>query len=446
MKSPSPWRPLLTGPLAERARAIIEDIDQGVRRYAQEPASAAPHLKGTDNPWQILLPAYRWIEDEQREDDAAYVVDGLERFAGSTLDIGNSVMLYGGVGALTWLHAHLTLEVFEPSQDEAEPDAELGDPGDGEDAAPLILARLRAMPNPDYDLISGLVGIGVIGLEMADAPERGQIVTEVLEALHRRSLTDDHGGRFLITPPELLPAWQRAIAPQGYYNLGVAHGMPGIAALAAESHAHGIATDLSASLAIGVVDWLLRTRTADGTPGYAGWIAVGSQNAGGNQLAWCYGGLGVAATILRAAQVFDRSDWREQALDIVHACATAAKAAPPMRDQGLCHGSAGNAHVFNRLYQATGDERARQTALAYFEETLDAYRPGIGVGGYQAWGSIGGFDRESTAVGKQGYVDDISLLTGSSGIGLALLGAVSHVEPKWDRLLMVNAAPIGDAR
>ncbi|MBK9069626.1 MAG: lanthionine synthetase C family protein [Myxococcales bacterium] len=444
MKAASPWRPLLTGASAERARAIIDDIALGVRQSADAIDEASAATKGTDHPWHILLPAYRWAEDNQREDDAAYVADGLERFAANIVDRGFSTSLFSGVGALTWLHAHLTNELFEPADEEAEAHTD-DDAAVGEDAAALILARLRAMPNADYDLISGLVGVGIIGLEMANAPEHEQIVTEVLGALHKRSLTDDLGGRYWLTSPELLPQWQRKIAPEGYYNLGLAHGMPGVAALAAECHARGLATDLSASLATSVVDWLLRARKKDSTPGFSGWIEVGSQNAGGSQLAWCYGGLGVSATILRAAQVFNRSDWRQQAIEIARACASAAQVAPPLRDHALCHGSAGNAHVFNRLYQATGDEPLREAALAYFEATLAAHRPGEGIGGYQAWGTIGQTDFESLGH-QQGFVDDISLLTGSSGIGLALQAAVSQTEPNWDRALMVNTTPMAPTR
>lgn len=448
MKSPSPWRPLLTGARAETARAIVDDIARDVRQRAQAPAPEGAPPKGGDHPWHVLLPAYRWAEDNERDDDATYVAEALEHFAANTPNTGHPTMLFGGVGALTWLHAHLTHEIFEPEQeDDSAAPADDAAEEEGEDAAALILTQLRAIPPADYDLISGLVGIGVIGLELASSPEGAQIATEVLEALQKRSLLDDKGGRYLLTPPELLPAWQRELAPAGYYNLGLAHGMPGLVALAAECYARGIATELSASMASSVVDWLLRNRTTDGSPGFSGWIEVGGKNTGSEQVAWCYGGLGVSATILRAAQVFDRNDWREQAIDIARACAVVAGTAPPLRDQGLCHGMAGNGHLFNRLYQATGDERLRDAARAYFEATLDAYRPGTGVGGYQAWGSLSpAASRESLGHPQQGYCDDVSMLTGSSGIGLALLGAVSAIEPKWDRVLMVGLTPMSPDR
>ena len=40
--------------------------------------------------------------------------------------------------------------------------------------------------------------------------------------------------------------------------------------------------------------------------------------------------------------------------------------------------------------------------------------------------------------GGQGFVDDASFLSGSAGIGLALLTAVTHTDPAWDRLLLLS--------
>ncbi|MBK9069976.1 MAG: lanthionine synthetase C family protein [Myxococcales bacterium] len=444
MKSASSWRPLLMGAYAERARDIVGDISEDVRRRASPSASESTKPKGMGHPWRILLQAYRWADDNAREDDASYVAEEMDRFAATTVDYGLPVRLYSGVGALTWLHAHLANELFDEEGGEA-PDAHAAR-SDGEGVEAMVLTRLRSMPPADYDLIVGLVGIGVIGLEFANAPERKQVVAEVLALLHRRSLTDAQGGRYLLTPPEQLLAWQQAVAPQGYYNLGLAHGLPGVVVLAAESYAKGIAPALSKALASEVVAWLLRVRTNDGTPGYASWIRVGETNEGGRQIAWCYGGLGVAAAILRAAQVFERNDWRAQAIEIALACVATADAAKPLQDQGLCHGMAGNAHLFNRLYQATGDERLRARAIAYYEATIDAYRAGTGIGGYKAWGTNGELDRNATYHHQGAYVDDPTVLTGSSGVGLALLAAVSHVEPNWDRVLLVSLPPLATER
>lgn len=120
-------------------------------------------------------------------------------------------------------------------------------------------------------------------------------------------------------------------------------------------------------------------------------------------------------------------DW---ARTLALACADVPPAEARIQDAGLCHGAAGNLHIFRRLHEYTGEPKFHQAALAWLEATL-AYRcPDEGIGGYRMWGEV----EES----RQGWLNDASFLSGSGGVGLALLGAVTNVEPKWDRLLLLS--------
>jgi hypothetical protein len=60
-------------------------------------------------------------------------------------------------------------------------------------------------------------------------------------------------------------------------------------------------------------------------------------------------------------------------------------------------------------------------------------RTGEGVGGFRAQLP----DERERLV----WIDDPGFLTGAAGIGLALLAAVSPVEPAWDRLLLAALPP-----
>jgi len=102
-------------------------------------------------------------------------------------------------------------------------------------------------------------------------------------------------------------------------------------------------------------------------------------------------------------------------------------------DAGLWHGLAGRAHRLNRLFQATGKEPFADAARAGFGRLLAMRRPDEGIGGFQA--------RVSGVDGRPVWADDPGLLDGSAGIGLALLAAVSAVEPAWDRLLLAWLQP-----
>ena len=40
--------------------------------------------------------------------------------------------------------------------------------------------------------------------------------------------------------------------------------------------------------------------------------------------------------------------------------------------------------------------------------------------------------------GEYEWLDDPGLLTGATGVGLALLAAATAIEPAWDRILLVS--------
>ena len=101
-----------------------------------------------------------------------------------------------------------------------------------------------------------------------------------------------------------------------------------------------------------------------------------------------------------------------------------------IRDAGLCHGAAGLAHLFNRMFQTTGDERLAEAARFWFQWTLSFRQPGEGIAGFRSWKMDPG--------GETSWQTDSGLLEGAPGIGLALLAAVSPVEPAWDRVFLVS--------
>lgn len=118
-------------------------------------------------------------------------------------------------------------------------------------------------------------------------------------------------------------------------------------------------------------------------------------------------------------------------MDIARSAAATPLEAAGVRDGGFCHGAAGNAHLFNRLYQATGEAAFKIVALQYLEELLSLRREGRGIGGYEAW-----------APGMGDEVDpwkpEPGLLEGGAGIALVLISALHPVLPDWDRFLLAD--------
>jgi lantibiotic modifying enzyme len=231
----------------------------------------------------------------------------------------------------------------------------------------------------------------------------------------------------------LLHSLQRPLHPDGYYNLGLAHGVPGVIALLGQVCAEGIAVEKARPLLDGAVRWLLSKRNPNDCD--SGFPSVLDRNNDGpnrsqTRVAWCYGDLGIAVALLWAARNVNELSWEREALDIARRVARRPMAQSGVVDAGLCHGSAGNAHLFNRLYQATHEPLFLEAARDWVARTLAFRQPGKGVGGFLAWRGDSG-----------GWKPTAGLLEGAVGVGLALLAAVTSVRPDWDRMLLVTVPP-----
>jgi len=422
----SPWRPLLTGELAARARGAIDDIRAALDTFAPsapEHAAARGASLAGGAAGQALFHAYLALDgDDERQ--AEHAVDLLES---ATEALASTVMvpgLYAGFSGVAWTVEHLQGRLFAADPDE-DPNGEIDE---------ALLAFLSAAAEPDeYDLISGLTGIGVYARERLPRPPAAAMLEKVVDRLAAQAETGPEGTTWF-TDPSRLPDWQREFHPHGLYNLGVAHGMPAVIALlgiVCGSGAGGEAAGRARALLAGAVPWLLAHRLAPGSGSCFGSSFYPGADSPPSRLAWCYGDPGIAAALLLAARGTGEPAWENEALAVAHAAAARPESTSGVRDQGVCHGSAGLAHLYNRLWQATGEEAFEIAARFWIERTLDGRVPGEGIAGFRTW-------RAGTR-GSGGFWEaEPGFLEGATGIGLALLGAVSQVEPEWDRILLLS--------
>jgi len=186
-------------------------------------------------------------------------------------------------------------------------------------------------------------------------------------------------------------------------------------------------------LLTGAVHWLLDHRLP--TPSasmFSRWYFDGPGRIPA-RAAWCSGDPGIAAILLHAARVTGNRTWEREALAIAHLAA----ARPPddesarIFDAGLCHGTAGLLHIFNRLYQATRNATFRDASRVWIERTLAMRTANTGIAGFTAL--------VSEAWNRPKHPrDEVGVLSGAAGIGLALLAATTPVTPAWDRMLLLS--------
>lgn len=371
------WKPLITD---ATARAAIEHQLQGIADALPPPTTMAEHAD------RALVRSYLAQDEVVGDpDDAAgaSLVAAITAFAGTV----GTVSLYGGAAQLGWVIAHLT-------------DGEAADAMCTKiDAA--LATQLAGAWSGDHDLISGLVGIGVYALERGEPGLA--IATRVIDHLEAAARPRGDGIAWF-TAPALLPAWQQEMAPDGYWNLGVAHGTPGVIAWLARCAAHGVEPARAGRLLDGAVAYL-RGVAPPGTARIPSWEGL----APTRRLAWCYGDLGSSLALLSAGKAVGREDWRDEALAMARTCAGTSRADANISDSTLCHGASGAFHLFHRLAMATGEPLFAEAAITWLER-LSSYTP----------------------------TDPQSFLEGSGGVALALHAAISDVDPAWGRMMLVD--------
>ena len=201
-------------------------------------------------------------------------------------NVHTPVSLHGGICGIAWMMEHLKPLWFEDDS---------FDPNDEVDS--LLIDYLRDHKDSlPYDLIGGLVGTGVYAIQRYRIKNIDQPIQLVLDTIKAQSSFEEAGISWF-TPPEHLPNWQRALAPKGYYNLGVAHGIPGILTLLGALGRIPEYKVQALSLLNSAIDWLVDKINKNGDLFFPMWVgeSVPPQRP---KYGWCYGDLGVAAAFL----------------------------------------------------------------------------------------------------------------------------------------------------
>lgn len=434
------WLPILRDgegvevALAGRVREALDEVAEALAPERAAASGSRPLGAGevglADGPIGAAL-FFHYLDQArpgQGHDDRALA--HLEAAIEATSEATAGAGLYGGFAGAAWAIEHLTGRLLEaplPGEEDA-----------GGEAAAALTSYVRHSPwHDEYDLIGGLVGIGVWGIERAPRGLGEETVESVVRRLGELAERRD-GGIAWHSPPERMIPSELAIYPHGNYNLGVAHGVPGVIGMLGEMRGAGFDLPEARELLAGAVAWLLGQRLPADAPSCFSYAVAAGATPVPARSAWCYGDPGIALALLVAARAAGEAEWERQALDVARAAAARPHDESGVKDGGLCHGAGGLAHLYNRLFQATGEPLFRSASLAWIERLMAQRAAGQGIAGWRSWRPLGEVPTVETELG---WVDDRGFLTGAAGIGLALLGAVSPVEPAWDRVLLSSVPP-----
>ncbi|HZJ63369.1 MAG TPA: lanthionine synthetase C family protein [Kofleriaceae bacterium] len=384
------WRPLLVGARADRVGRTIARIAERLAGAAGGPEVDLAHgAAGVAVFFDYLAEAGLGA--------GSYAEAMLDRAFQGVADHPMLPGLHEGFTGIAWAAQHVL----------GDADEVVGDI----DAAVLELTG-RSPWVGRYDLVSGLVGLGVYALERRPHGAADAILDNVVARLDELA-EDGATGRCLRTPPDAIHFALRSVVGGDCCTTGVAHGVAAAIGLLGS-----VPGDRARRLRHALTAWL--ASVADPRPDgstYPPFVSGEGLGLGRRGPAWCSGDLGIAAALSRAGRATGEHGLEELAVAAAHR-ATSWSMPHDVSEPTLCHGTAGVLHVFNRLYHTTGQTVFGDAAVRWLDDTLALCERDDGV-----------------LVSRLAH-EQPGLLTGAAGIGLALLAAITDREPRWDIVLL----------
>ncbi|MEM7350298.1 MAG: lanthionine synthetase C family protein [Acidobacteriota bacterium] len=414
------WRRLLEGDLAAEAQQAVDRLAGGLAKlptgYAQGAQWGAAALDA-GRLGQALFWAYRArVTDDAEAADRA--VECFDAASDELVRLPMQPILYAGFLGTAWVGDYLQEWIFEADDDLASEDDD-----NGEIDAALLKSLTPTTGLWNCDLLKGLVGCGVYALQRLPRRRAVLCLERIVDHLAARAVEVGPG----VSWPPLAE-----VDPRVTYRLGLAHGTAGVVAFLAAVCRAGVATDRARPLLDQACAWLLSVLAPGGDVSRCPVRVSPEGDVAPPALSWCSGSPGIAAGLLLAARCCEHRGWETAALELARAASASSEDLP---DAGFCHGAAGVAHTFHRMYQATGEPTFAAAARTWLQRLLASQQLDMGETGFFT-------DPLSPHIGVRPGGPELQetggLMRGAAGIGLVLQAAISDEAPDWDRLMLLS--------
>jgi lantibiotic biosynthesis protein len=292
-----------------------------------------------------------------------------------------------------------------------------------EDIHPLLISTSESdMKINFFDFLHGGLGAGIYFLDHVSDPIAKAHISSSILHLHHHAVINEGDIMWANLHYRL-----NNESKNTEYNLGLSHGIPSIIWFLTKCYEQKIEKEKCQFLINGALQWIMKQKLSDTANSKYPIAIEGSASLKNSRLGWCYGDLGIASVLWQAGKALENDVYKNEAVNIMlHASTRRDLSENGITDAGLCHGTSGIAHIFNRFYRETKNPVFKETAAYWIEETLKMAHHDDGLAGYKFWD------------GKKSWVNSEGLLEGIAGIGLALYSHLSEEESHWDRCLLLS--------
>lgn len=212
-------------------------------------------------------------------------------------------------------------------------------------------------------------------------------------------------------------------------NIGLAHGMSSIIIFLSKVYKLGIEKVKVSVMLNSAVNYILSQEIKSKTMNQNLFPTMSlADEELQSRLGWCYGDLCIGLALWQAGDILSNPSWKNKALRLFYNSNSRIKLKENfVFDAGFCHGTAGIAHLYKRMYLNTLDKSFLMSNIFWVKETIKKGRYEDSDSKYLTWS-------------YSGYCPtDCSLLEGISGIALSLLSSITPAEySDWDNLLLMH--------
>ena len=325
--------------------------------------------------------------------------------------------LFNGISGIAWSMLHLRETGVIDFEDDLL-----------EDFDEIITSFLQEpFERNEYDHLHGYLGIGFYVLErnMPDAEKTVRMIVDKLYAMNESAVSDEMywhdywGGRAMTDPNGKI------------WNLGLAHGIPAIVYFFCKCYRNNLCKTEAENAITKTLNWFAKQRNDASTcSSFPISITTHREYSRESRLGWCYGDFGALFAFMHGGKTLENPLWIETAKEIALKIATRKVEDKSMvRDACLCHGAAGIAFMLTQIENELGLtelETSKQYWLDYVIENYKANNQEF----------LTYYKRDDS--NQENYVKEYGILTGISGVGLALLGTIHPEMNEWSSPFLIK--------
>lgn len=411
------WQPIITGNESCQFLSMVQNISKTIESgYHNNELKYSSILVG--NGGLCILNSYllKHFKSKKYERLVQSSVEKTLNFVPADIALEYSFSI--GVTGIAWAIQHLiSNDLLECNFDDLF----------GDVIAPIKKYSITELNNNRYDYFESGLGYFLLLLEKSKfQPSDLVFFKEALELLIEKAI--NHSKNKIAWTSEIPNSNGVTVG----YDLGLAHGVPGIVTILGILYEK---IDALRKILIDIIeksiDWILSTKVSDDKSIFR-YFYINNSAVGTTLLRWCYGDIGIASCLYLTGRRLDNEQWQMEAIEIMKNCSNRlANEIDQIESAHLCHGTAGVGHIFNRFYQYTKIEEFKWAAVKCFQKTLEKAE-------YNDNNDVIFLVENGIHEQMLPKKPSAGILEGSAGIALALLSAVTDIEPKWDRCLLLS--------